>query len=54
MLGIVEHPVAFNPAEDLLNLALERGWPVVVERKSVVFELEKGNDGYVLAHAGKI
>lgn len=54
MLCIVENPVAFNPTEDLLNLALERGWPVVVERKSVVFELEKGSHGYVLAHAGKI
>lgn len=54
MLDIVEHPVAFNPTEDLLNLALERGWPVVIERKSVVFELEKGKNGYILAHAGKI
>ena len=55
MLDMVEHPVAFNPTEELLQLAMERGWPVVVERKSVVFELEKGeDDGYLLARAGKI
>lgn len=54
MLDIVENPVAFNPTEDLLELAIESGWPVVIERKSVVFELVKGDHGYVLANAGKI
>lgn len=54
MLAIVENPIAFNPTEELLAIAASQGWPVVIERKSVVYELTKGGDGYVLAQAGKI
>lgn len=54
MLAMVDHPVAFNPTKKLLDIAMERGWPVVLERKSVVYELAKGDSGYLLAQAGKI
>ena len=54
ILAMVEHPVVFNPTEKLLKIAKTNGWPIVLERKSVVFELEKGEHGYLLAQAGKI
>lgn len=54
MLAMVDHPVAFNPTADLLDVAMEQNWPIVIERKSIVFELRKGKDGYILAEAGKI
>lgn len=54
ILAMVEHPVVFNPTEKLLEIAEANGWPIVLERKSVVFELEKGEHGYLLAQAGKI
>ncbi len=50
MLGIVEHPIAFNPNEDLKEEAMKHGWPIIIERKSIAYRLEKGTDGtYVLA-----
>ena len=52
MLEIVDHPVAFNPAEELYPVAVEHGWPIVLERKNIAYTLEKGKDGtYVLAQA---
>lgn len=39
MLATVTHPIAFNPDQNLYQLARERGWPIVVERKNVVYEL---------------
>ncbi len=50
MLSVVEHPVAFNPAEELYPVAVQNGWPIVLERKNIAYRLEKGSDGtYVLA-----
>ena len=50
MLELVDHPIAFNPDEKLLTLAKEKGWKIVVERKSIAFVLERDTDGsYVLA-----
>lgn len=50
MLELVEHPIAFNPDEKLLAIAKEKGWKIVVERKSIAYSLEKGSDGtYILA-----
>lgn len=51
MLEIVDNPIAFNPTQELLEKALARGWKVVVERKNISYELEKGSDGssFVLA-----
>lgn len=38
-LKMVEHPICFNPNENLYKHAKEAGWQVVVERKDVVYEL---------------
>lgn len=38
-LSVVTHPIAFNPASGLYRIAKENGWPVVVERKDVIYEL---------------
>jgi HAD superfamily phosphoserine phosphatase-like hydrolase len=37
-LELVEHPIAFNPNQDLLAAAKEHGWRVVVEKKDVIYE----------------
>lgn len=49
MLELVDHPIAFNPAHGLLTHATKKGWKIVVERKNVVYHLQKEHDGYVLA-----
>ena len=50
MLELVETPIAFNPNDELLEIAKNHGWRVVIERKNVAYTLEKGNDGsFVLA-----
>jgi phosphoserine phosphatase len=49
MLAMVEHPIAFNPDAILLEIAKDKGWKIVVERKSLAYTLEKSDDGsYVL------
>lgn len=55
MLGLVEQPIAFNPSHGLLAIAMQNSWKVVVERKNVAYELQKGNDGaYLLAQADQL
>ena len=55
MLEIVENPIAFNPAHDLLEHATSRGWRIVIERKNVAYELQKGHDGpYILASTDRL
>lgn len=55
MLEIVEKPLAFNPAHDLLEIAMTNGWKVVIERKNVAYELQKGQHGpYILAQADQL
>lgn len=50
MLELVDHPIAFNPNEELHQKAEENGWTIVIERKNIAYRLEKGSDGlYVLA-----
>jgi HAD superfamily hydrolase (TIGR01490 family) len=50
MLEVVERPIAFNPDETLKSHAMTNGWPIVIERKSISYKLERGDDGtYVLA-----
>ncbi len=39
-LEIVWNPIAFNPNRDLLEVARQRGWPIVVERKDVIYNLQ--------------
>lgn len=40
----VENPICFNPTSGLYAIAKERGWPIVVERKDVIYELNKKNN----------
>lgn len=51
MLRLVERPIAFNPNEQLFALAKEHSWPVVIERKNMIYELEAKNGTYLLAKA---
>ncbi len=39
MLELVENPIAFNPDRELFEIAKRHGWPIVVERKNVVYHL---------------
>lgn len=48
MLEMVAQPIAFNPTKKLFEHAQDKGWKIVVERKNVVYELGKTNDGYRL------
>jgi len=48
MLALVENPIAFNPEQKLFDEAKKRGWPIVIERKNVVYELEKRHGSYRL------
>jgi HAD superfamily hydrolase (TIGR01490 family) len=38
-LQMVEHPIAFNPNQNLRAAAEENGWKIVVEKKDVVYEI---------------
>lgn len=48
MLELVDNPIAFNPELRLYDIAREKGWKIVVERKNVIFELERKNGKYIL------
>lgn len=48
MLEAVEKPIALNPEKKLFEHAKDRGWTIVIERKNVVYELEKSAKTYVL------
>jgi phosphoserine phosphatase len=39
LLGMVKHPIAFNPNQRLYTHAKERNWQVIVERKDVIYKL---------------
>lgn len=39
MLELVVHPIAFNPNSTLYRYAKRMNWPVVVERKDVIYKL---------------
>lgn len=41
LLKAVGHPIAFNPNNSLARVARRRGWTIVVERKDVIYELNK-------------
>lgn len=50
MLEIVEHPIAFNPNDELFAHASEKNWEIVIERKNIAYTLQKDTDGpYLLA-----
>ncbi|MCA9344044.1 MAG: HAD family phosphatase [Candidatus Nomurabacteria bacterium] len=48
MLEMVDQPIAFNPDKLLFNVAKERGWQIVIERKNVIYKLDKKDGVYVL------
>jgi HAD superfamily hydrolase (TIGR01490 family) len=39
-LEMVRTPIAFNPNRGLFEVARQRGWPIVVERKDVIYNLQ--------------
>jgi HAD superfamily hydrolase (TIGR01490 family) len=47
-LELVRTPIAFNPNRSLFEVARKRGWPIVVERKDVIYNLQKHLDNPVL------
>lgn len=48
MLSIVQNPIAFNPEKKLFDQAKKMGWRVVVERKNVIYNLEPGENAFIL------
>ncbi|QQS18070.1 HAD family phosphatase [Candidatus Saccharibacteria bacterium] len=44
MLASVTHPIAFSPDQNLFRIAKEHNWPIIVERKNVVYKLGQKND----------
>lgn len=46
-LELVDHPIAFNPNQNLKAVAEEKGWKIVVEKKDVVYEIS-GNGAHSL------
>jgi HAD superfamily hydrolase (TIGR01490 family) len=46
MLSITEHPIAFNPNAALYKEAEKHGWKIVLERKNMIYELEKVGGAY--------
>ncbi len=49
MLELVEKPIALNPERELFKHAKEQGWRIVLERKNVIYKLEKHDGRYLLA-----
>jgi HAD superfamily hydrolase (TIGR01490 family) len=39
-LELVRTPIAFNPNRGLFEVSRQRGWPLVVERKDVIYNLQ--------------
>ena len=46
MLELVEHPIAFNPDQELFEIAQKNTWPIVIERKNVVYKLEANKEDH--------
>lgn len=40
MLEIVEHPIAFNPNQNLKAIAEEKDWEIIVEKKDVIYRIK--------------
>lgn len=38
-LNLVEEPIVFNPSRELFEIAKEKKWKTVIERKDVIYEL---------------
>jgi len=48
LLRLVDNPIAFNPDSELQAIAKANEWPIVVERKNVVYRLENSGGRYEL------
>lgn len=48
MLKMVKQPIAFNPSKQLAEYASKQHWPIVVERKNVVYSLNYQDNEYRL------
>ena len=48
MLEIVDQPIAFDPNRALKEFAIKNQWPIVVERKNVIYQLNPRDYGYQL------
>jgi len=51
MLELVERPIAFNPEQNLYQIAIENGWKIVIERKNMMYQLEPDSEGQYRLHA---
>lgn len=49
MLEFAEYPIVFNPNKTLYEYALSSGWPIVVERKNVIYQIKAKDSVYKLA-----
>jgi len=38
-LELVDNPIAFNPNDNLKEIAQKKGWRIVVEKKDVVYDI---------------
>ena len=47
-LEMVRTPIAFNPNRALFDVVRQRGWPIVVERKDVIYNLQTRLEDSVL------
>lgn len=48
LLKTVERPIAFNPSKLLYEHARQHSWPIIIERKNVIYELEPKDGRYEL------
>jgi len=48
LLELVDHPVAFNPDQTLFEIATGKKWPIIIERKNVIYELRSVDGSYQL------
>ena len=47
VLNMVGRPIVFNPNQSLANYAKKKRWPIIVERKDVIYHLDKYKFGKV-------
>ncbi len=48
-LEVVDNPIAFNPDQQLFDMAKAKSWNIVIERKNVIYNLKDDNGKYLLA-----
>lgn len=53
MLQAVEQPIVFNPEDKLFEYAKRKGWNIILERKNMVYQLEKQDGHYILAKTNR-